>query len=492
MQTFLSRAPSSSPTTSPLTLERPAQRRFPRAPLAFVLVASGLVSLGAVGLLSSLSGCSGGTSAMGSCRTVLNCKDDGAPICDAASLACRACQPGSDDTACRNRNPATPICGPAGRCVGCSGNSDCSDLRNPVCTASKACGPCQRSSDCLSGICSADGSCAPSSDVLYVNNKASCSASPRGSKDDPFCTIKEAVDAANAMSKSFISVEASGTPYPPLMVTAVASTNGLRIVGTSSGSGPSVVLHSATTEPALRIEATTATNLKLTVSGLDLDSASGNAVECLGNSTLGNASLTVESSRLHNSIEGLTASGCKITVDGARIYLNRRNGINLSNGSEYNIQNTMIWRNDVSGIALANSTGVLRFLTIYSNGTASGDRSPGIDCGAGNNPVEHSLVFSNISNLTPELINQQLVGCMTTNVLTNDSRNGTYRQMVPDFISASGSDPSRFDLRLKSDSSTNTDCCIDKVPTGNYINHDIDGNKRPLGTASDIGAHEAR
>ncbi len=423
---------------------------------------------------------------MGACRTVLNCKDDAAPICDATSLSCRACQPGSDDTACRNRNPATPICGSQGRCIGCSANSDCTDLRNPVCGSNKACGPCQRSSDCVSGICSADGSCAPSNDVLYVNNKASCSATPRGSKDDPFCTIKDAIDAANAMNKSFISVEASGTAYPPLLVTSVGS-NGLRIVGAGSGTGTGVALHSTTTEAALRVEATGGSSLKLTVSGLDLDSANGNAVECLGN-----AALTIESSRLHNSSEGLLATGCKVTVDGARIYLNRRNGISLTNVSEYNIQNTMIWRNDVSGIALANSQGVLRFLTIYSNGTASGDRSPGVDCGAGNNPVEHSLVFSNISNLTPELINQQMVGCMTTNVLTNDNRNGTYRQTVPDFISASGSDASRFDLRLKSDSATNADCCIDKVPSGTYINHDIDGNKRPLGTAHDIGAHEAR
>lgn len=439
-----------------------------------------------LGVVSLLSACSTGTGTGGSCRTVLNCKDDAAPICDATSLSCRSCQVGSDDVACRNRNPATPICGPAGRCVGCMSNSDCTDLRAPVCGSSKACGPCQRSTDCVSGICSADGSCAPASDVLYVNNKAVCSAMPRGSKDDPFCSIKDAVDAANLMNKSYISVEATGTAYAPLTITA-ASSNGLRIVGSAGSSGMGVPVRSSGTDAALRVEATGGTNLKVTVSGLDLESVSGNAVECLGN-----AALTIESSRLHNSLEGILVSSCKLTVDGARIYLNRRNGISLSNVSDYNIQNTMIWRNDVSGIALANSQGVLRFLTIYSNGTASGDRSPGIDCGAGNNPVEHSLVFSNISGLSPELINLQMVGCMTSGVLTNDSRNGTYRQMVPDFISASGSDASRFDLRLKSDSAGNADCCIDKLTQGSFISHDIDGNKRPQGAGYDIGAHEAR
>lgn len=486
MQTFLSRAPSSSPTTPSLTLRRSRLDWLWRRVGLGSAAAAGLLPGGLLAFSLLVSGCSGGSSTAGSCRTVLNCKDDGAPICDATSLACRACQPGTDDTACRNRNPATPICGASGRCIGCSSNNDCTDLRSPVCGSNKACGPCLRSSDCLSGICSADGSCAPSSDVIYVNNKASCGSTPRGSKDDPFCSIKDAVDAANAMNKNFISVEASGTPYPPLLVTTALS-SGLRIVGATSPGGPGVALHSGTGEAALRVEATGGANVKLTVSGLEFDSSSGNAVECLGN-----ASLTIENSRLHDSSEGLLATGCKVTIDGARVYLNRRNGLSLSNVAEYNVQNTMIWRNDISGIALANSTGVLRFLTIYSNGTASGDRSPGIDCGAGNNPVEHSLVFSNISNLTPELINQQMVGCMASNVLTNDNRNGTYRQMVPEFISASGSDASRFDLRLKAESTINTDCCIDKVPPGTYINHDIDGNKRPLGTAYDIGAHEAR
>ena len=95
----------------------------------------------------------------------------------------------------------------------------------------------------------------------------------------------------------------------------------------------------------------------------------------------------------------------------------------------------MIWQRCL-GHALAHHRRAA-LLTIHS-GTAPPQviALPVSTAAPANNPVEHSLVFSNISNLTPELINQQPVGCMTTNVLTNDSRNGTYRQMVPDFISA--------------------------------------------------------
>lgn len=391
---------------------------------------------------------------------------------------------GTDDIACKNRNASTPVCGPAGRCVGCMSNSDCTDLRSPVCSSNKSCGPCQRTGDCLSGICSADGSCAPTGSVLYVSNKSSCSATPRGSKDDPFCTIKDAVDAAIATNKSFISVEATGTAYGPVVINS-AGASGLRIVG--SGAATGVPIRSTGTDAAIRVESTGATRIKVALSGFDLASAAGNAAECNGN-----VDLSVESSRLHDSWEGILVAGCKLTIDGARVYLNRRNGISLTNVSDYNIQNAMIWRNDVSGIALSGSSGVLRFLTIYANGTPAGDRSPGIDCGSGNNPVEHSLVFSNISGLSGTLTDLQMVGCMATDVLTNDMRNGTYRQTPPEFITSSGSDASRFDLRLRTDSSTNGECCIDKVPQGSYINHDIDGNTRPQGAGYDVGAHEAK
>ena len=58
-----------------------------------------------------VSGCSNPTTHSTSCRTVANCTLDSAPVCDAASLVCRACTMGVDDLACKNGRPSTPRCG---------------------------------------------------------------------------------------------------------------------------------------------------------------------------------------------------------------------------------------------------------------------------------------------------------------------------------------------------------------------------------------------
>ena len=48
-----------------------------------------------------LTACTSTTDSSGSCRTVANCLLDSSPICDAATLSCRACTMGADDTACK-------------------------------------------------------------------------------------------------------------------------------------------------------------------------------------------------------------------------------------------------------------------------------------------------------------------------------------------------------------------------------------------------------
>ena len=120
----------------------------------------------------------------------------------------------------------------------------------------------------------------------------------------------------------------------------------------------------------------------------------------------------------------------------------------------------------------------------------------GIDCGAGQNPIDYAIVFNNITNRMngTSLTDLQLSGCKLNQVVTDDTKaiEAIYKQQI-EFINAAGS-PAMIDLRLKADSTINRDCCIDKVTAVSGISHDIDFQKRPspLGGAADIGAFEVQ
>lgn len=438
-----------------------------------------------IGLVASLAamGCTSDPAAS-ACRTVLNCKDDSVPICDAASLSCRACKAGADDTGCKNRNAMTPVCGPAGRCVACIKSSDCKDLRTASCV-NNTCVGCQTATDCPSRVCNADGSCASPSDVIFVDSKnGTCTGTGHsGAVDDPHCTIPEAVAAAAASGKSLISVAPSLVVYEPVSITTVGAA-GLRLSG--SGSGTSLVQIRATNTAAVSIMS--AAGSKVVLSGFDLAASNGNSIECAGG-----AELTVTASRIHHSANGIATRGCTVILDSLRIYKNDFNGLSLTNNSVYTLNNLMIWYNGASGITLSSSTGMLRFSTIFGNGGVGLNQPPGINCGATNNLVENSIVYRNNSQLG---YGQQISGCNTSGVVTDDmtaaSYGGIYKQTI-DFVNASGLDASMFDLRLKPDSAANADCCIDKIAQASGLtNHDIDNNVRPKGAGFDIGASEAR
>jgi hypothetical protein len=461
---------------------RPQSRRLARAFARLLAPALLLASA----LLLGGSGCTS-DSATSSCRTVLNCKEDVAPICDAASLSCRSCQPGQDDLACKNRNASTPRCGPAGRCVGCMGNSECSDLRYPVCSAQNSCVGCQQATDCASRVCSADGSCAPTSDVLFVDNSnGSCTGSAHsGASGDPFCNISDAVGAANSLGRSLITVAPSSSAYDWVNISSVPAA-GLRL-SSSSGVAASVQVNSVSNS-AFTVSATGG---KVVVSGFAFSSAKGNGIDCAGGTDL-----TVLGSRISQSQNGIVANGCKLTLDGVRVYSNRTNGIVILGNSSYVINNIMVWSNSNSGVSITSSSGTLRFATVYANGGAGITKAPGVDCGAGQNLIESSIVYNNLSATGPNFTDNQVLGCATNNVIANDGKSsvygGTYIPII-DFITGTGPDPTVYDLRLKPDSVNNQGAAIDKVPqAAGLIDHDVDGVKRPQGAGWDIGAAEAR
>ena len=389
-------------------------------------------------LAGSLSGCTTPTANPVACHTVIDCTGSSTPVCDAQSLTCRACnaKQASDDIACRNGHPETPRCGPSGACVGCMVTADCTDkIRKPACS-NFACGPCQQSSDCESLICSADGSCAQLTEVLFVNNRnGSCQGTGhQGTTDDPYCTIQDAVDAASGGSKALISVAASSRPYDRVKINQAGSASGLYITGASTEPG-AVVVQGTATEPALYVASAVGKNVTVTVRNVEfVGTSSASSVVC----ELA-ASLTLISSRIHDSgLYGLSSNSCTLNLDATRVY-STNIGLLVAGGT-YAISNVMVWRNSTTGIAFAGgATGSLRFATVYANGNPANDRPAGIDCGAGQNAVDYSIVFDNIGRTAggSSFTDLQLNGCVLNQVVTNDSRaSGGISKSTIEFVSA--------------------------------------------------------
>ena len=441
--------------------------------------------------LSWLTACTSTTDTSGSCRTVANCLFDSAPICDAATLSCRACTMGADDNACKNGRPATPRCGPQGSCVACITNSDCAsrDLRKPTCR-SNACTSCRTSIDCQSKLCSADGSCAPVSEVLYVDNKnGGCTGSDhRGSIDDAFCTLQDALAAVTSGGKTRISVAPSSKAYAALKLTGTDTLTSLTIAG-GGGRPTDTRIEGASGESAIAVIGGTS-KLSVAVRNVELQGGSGKAgITC----EMG-AELSVSGVRIHDSgTDGIFANGCTLSVDSSQLFANKASGLLIS-GSTYSLSNLMIWNNTIVGIAFGgSSSGTMRFLTVYGNGTQTGSATPGIDCGASPLLVEHSIVFDNLLRASGGNISldQQLTGCMLSNVVTNDKVvSGSIYKTAVDFVQPAG-DTASIDLHLIKDSPKNRDCCVDKVQQS-PVSYDFDGTSRPQGPAADVGAHEVQ
>lgn len=463
-----------------------------RRALGTALVVTWLSGLtGFLGLLTAVA-CSS-MQAAGSCRTVANCRDDASPICDAESLSCRACRPGVDDIACRNRNPSTPLCGENGRCsVACASPADCTRgnprTQTPICERN-TCRRCQLATECDSGVCSSDGSCVPTSDVLFVNNKGpDCGGSgqPDGSDLHPYCKLSEGVAAAIEKSRSAVLISASSDPYDSIEITSAPS-QGLLLRGLGSQRSDVKIL-STVQRPGLRVLLNSGQRIE--VQNVELQAPFGKAVECQGSGKLSLTSVQIDSSST-----GIGATDCTLVLDRARIYANTVVGVRLENVT-YTIDNLMLWSNEV-GMTLINSSGSLRFATIYGNGRGTSPSTPAVSCTGGSYLIENSIIYNNVS---ADRNSRQTSNCTLSYVATDDSEaTGSGVMRLPmtspiDFLVGVGAVPD-LDLRLRSDSQNNRDCCIDKIAPmsgQSFIDHDIDGSPRPVNSKFDIGAHEVQ
>ena len=115
------------------------------------------------------SGGSGGTSG-NACTGDAECSES-SPICGVEGN-CRSCV---SATECVDKDMSFPICAETGRCVECLDNNDCTEPNSPVCdAASLLCRACDLHSECDSEVCDiGTGACVAEASVVY--------ASPSGS-----------------------------------------------------------------------------------------------------------------------------------------------------------------------------------------------------------------------------------------------------------------------------------------------------------------------
>lgn len=389
------------------------------------------------------------------------------PICDGTTHGCVAC---SDDASCKARDATTPRC-VSGRCVACTGDGDCGGA-TPICDGN-ACRACRAHGECTASlVCAADGSCAATGDVLYVD-AGGCAGTPDGSKAKPYCQIQDAVGALGG--HHYVHVAGGSMPYGAVTVTDRSVT----LVGPGGAATPTAKIFAASA-------------VGITVQGVgqvvvvDGFEVTGGAlkpgIECV---STGKMELDVLRSYVHASGDlGISASNCKLVMDQDKIGPSNANGGIAINNSDFDIQNSFFVGNGTGGpgVALGQKSGVFRHNTVASNLVLNG--IGGIDCGANPKAIEYSIVWGNTQAGGSSLSG----ACNLTYSDIDEAAPGTGNvDQAPTFQNTTQSD---YHLAAANP------CCVDRIApsVGDPDAHDYDGTPRPqpAGGSWDIGAHEVR
>ena len=376
----------------------------------------------------------------------------------------------------------------------CSGNSPVCDLMTGDCRG------CVGDIECESGVCSeSTGTCIPASAALFVsvdgNDNGTCDQA------NPCATVSHAITLVDATryaiavgdgtyTDSFIiqgptqvlisgsgSKTTGGTSGPggaaKLMFTADGGTYDHAIeVRTGSVLVEGVTLTGAVTED-VRIQG----GSSLELYKVDVSASKTGGIDCAGNSTVHLIQSIVQGSGAAEP--AVMVAGGMLIIERSQITNNAGGGIRLSGSASYDVTNSFITLNGTamstaSAVDLQNASvaGNNRFAfnTVVQN-QAGGDMTvyPGAMCGP-NAPIEDSLFASNTVSAS-----------CTANYSLYDLGLLAGNHNVSGFAIFVGIN--NFHLAAGSPA-------IDMADPAATILIDFDGDMRPNGTASDIGADE--
>jgi parallel beta helix pectate lyase-like protein len=444
------------------------------------------------------------------CEDPARCEEWGAPgpiacenpgeVCDIVQNRCVRAEC-SGDQECTD--PALAVC-TRGRCESCVDDSSCAHFENtPICDGG-ACRAC-RLGDCASGVCdTATGACVAESDVVYVSKTGQDSGTCTYAA--PCLSIGRGLDQLGA--RRWLHVAASVDVYAE---TAAMPGAGVQISGKMvTIIGPGATLTTTRNgDVALLVEGAST----VVVEGLSIANAGGTSGDGVACRNVGLASpmltlrsvevknnggrgvnaatctLTVERSTIANNPGGgIQTTGSTVAVERSTIAGNPGGGVSLSGGSTTILNNMIVANGSATSVFAGISIGqisagtpVLAFNTITANSGASG-----IVTGLACNQVTIPLVFSN------NIVYGNQVSGSGTQVGGNNC-SYTYSDIGPQTVAGTGNinidpifvDAANGNYHLQAGSPAKN-----AADPGVTIAVDIDGDLRPQGGRSDMGADE--
>lgn len=396
-------------------------------------------------------------------------KDPQKPICE--NKVCRACKSAAE---CVALDAKTPVCDAGGACLGCKSNSDCTDPKKPVCNSDGSCRGCQSHSECSFLCDTVSGACIAESDAIFADSSAACPGS--GTKAAPYCKLDT---AAGNLTKQGQYLIATGTfsltgaltfnNYGPHLRPAKGSSTPVTIRGAVCPlivvNGVPAVFEQVVVQNSTGQPGGTGGGIEVAAGGaLELRQSTVGPGSCLGVKV--NGSLVMDRTLVHHN----TGGGLQVVPQMNQSKIT--NCFIVQNGSTSSI---------VGGADLSFGGPMGGWVDFSFNTVANNTAKTGVVGGVIGDSFmmgpsgQYCIVWGNSEHQV-----SQYSEWYTSDIDDDQSWYNGYANIRLDPKFVGGGD---FHLTVNSP-------CINKGPSSPSIKVDFDGDTRPQGPSSDMGADE--